>query len=137
MAPIPKPFRGVALLERRERRRDLVRHEQREMAAAKRRDHGKCRWPRCEYAKRHLPIDPCHLMHRGMGGDPKGTRTTRDQVISMCRIHHGLLDRGDLDIQPMTSAGTDGPVAFYRRLASGRLEHVATEVQIGVSVTRR
>lgn len=132
----PKPMKGAALLASRERRAVHVRDEQREMQAAKRRDGHKCRWPSCAYAKRDLPIDACHLVHRGMGGDPKRTRTTRDQIWAACRIHHGLYDRGEIDVQPLTSAGTDGPLAFYRRAGSGRLEHVATEVRIGVSVTR-
>jgi hypothetical protein len=132
-----KPVRGTFLLERRAKRRSRVTAEQREMQAAKVRDGGKCRWPRCDYAGQKLPIDPCHFVHRSMGGNPKGDRTTRQTVISLCRVHHGLFDRGDVDIVPMRPVEmADGPCVFFVRSESGRMDHVATERVIGVSETR-
>ena len=80
------------------------------MRAALRRDHYRCRWPNCEYAKLDLPIDACHETHRGMGGNPKLDRTTRQTVLALCRIHHGLWDRGEITITPLTREGFDGPI---------------------------
>jgi hypothetical protein len=83
------------------------------MRAAKTRDGHRCRVPRCEYRRQGMPIDACHLTHRGMGGNPSGDRTTRDQIVSLCRIHHGLLDQGLMHVEPLTSAIADGPLEFF------------------------
>lgn len=133
----PKPAKGSYLTEARMRRAKRVAAEQREMRQAKRRDGDKCRVPRCAYRSLKLPIDPCHFIHRGMGGNPKGDRTTRETVISLCRMHHGAYDRGDLEIEPLTSDGADKACAFYHRTEAGRMECVGVEQRIGVSVTRR
>jgi hypothetical protein len=132
----PKPVRGSALLARKERRSVRQRLEQKEMQAAKKRDHGKCRWPNCQYAKKDIPIDAAHIVrHRGMGGNPDGDRTTRNQVAALCRLHHGLFDAAEVDIQPTTDAGTDGPMAFYTKdKETGDFVHIATETRVGVSV---
>lgn len=130
-----KPLKGTATLERRQRRADVTSHERREMDAAKRRDHGKCRVPRCEYAPKKLRIDACHQIHRGMGGNPAKDRTTRATVISLCVVHHGLYDRGELDIEPLTDQHFDGVCAFYA-VDGQRREHYATERIIGVSEPR-
>jgi hypothetical protein len=77
------------------------------------------------------------MQHRGMGGDPKGTRTTRATVISLCRIDHGRYDRGDLRIEPLTAKDFDGPCEFHdRNDETGQFEHVGTETRIGVSTVR-
>lgn len=133
----PKPIKGAHLLDRRETRRKRVAAEQKHMQDALRRDSRKCRLvPKCEYAKRDLPIDPCHQQHRGHGGNPKGDRTTRQTVIAGCRIHHGMWDRNEIDAQPMTDRGFDGVVAYYKRNETGEMEHFATEQYIGVEETR-
>jgi hypothetical protein len=106
------------------------------MQAALKRDGHACRVPHCPYRAKKLPIDPAHQVHRGIGGDPKGTRTTRATVIALCRCCHGAYDRGDLDIEAMTHLIFDGPCAFYRRVESGRLVCVAVEKRLGVSVER-
>ena len=136
MAFLLKPVKGTFLLERREKRRSRVTAEQKEMQAAKKRDGGKCRWPQCEYIGQKLPVDACHQVHRGQGGNPKGDRTTRQTIISLCRVHHSLWDRGGVDITPMRCDGFDGPCSYFVRGESGRMEHVATEKYIGVSSTR-
>jgi len=108
----PKPRRGDALLERRTKRATTVKAEQAEMQAALKRDGRKCRVPACQYMAQNLPIDACHLRHRGMGGNPARDRTTRQQIISLCRIHHGQMDAGELVVYPMTEAGTDRQCRF-------------------------
>lgn len=109
----PKPMRGSALLERKERRANVKAHETREMQAALKRDGRKCRWPGCngKYRGLTLPIDACHQKHRGSGGNPDGTRTTRQTIISLCRRHHGLWDSGLIKIEPrFPKLGFDGQI---------------------------
>jgi len=135
--PLTKPLKGSALLQRRINRKAVVAAEQKEMRAALTRDGHKCRFPRCDV--RDLPIDPCHLQHRGMGGNPKGDRTERKTVIALCRIHHGLYDRGELDIEPLTPDVFDGPCDWYVYAILNepkRRIHWATESRIGISETR-
>lgn len=132
-----KPIRGAAMLERRGRRAELVAHERREMDAAKRRDGHKCRWPACEFAGKKLPIEGAHaFQHRGVGGNPDGSRTARKLIVSLCKIHHSLVDRAELEIEALTNEMADGPLAFFRRAESGRMQHVASESRIGVSEAR-
>lgn len=134
-----KPQKGAHRLERLDRRADTVQHEQREMQAAMKRDGRKCRFAHCTGSYRGIrqPIDPAHVTqpnsekHRGMGGDRTGgTRTSRQWVIALCRRHHELYDTNppQIDIEPITSAGMDGPVAFYERnKETGRMVHIFTE----------
>lgn len=133
-----KPAKGTALLQARERRASRVAAEQKVMQAALRRDEHKCRVPRCEYASKKLPIDPAHKVHRGIGGDPRGTRTTLDTIIGLCRIHHGQYDQGVLVIEPLQEAlGFNGPCAYYVPAEDGsRLVCIGVERVIGVSVER-
>jgi hypothetical protein len=129
----PKPKRGMALLARRQKTAERVKAEQKAMREAKQRDSQTCRRPRCQHKK--LPVDACHMRHRGMGGNPKGDRTTRATVISLCRIDHGLYDAGDLWIEPLTAQDFDGPCEFYEKhQETGVMEHIGTETRIGVSV---
>lgn len=136
----PKPRRGDTTLARTSQKRSRKLAEEKVMAAAKRRDGGKCRWPRCECASTTIPIDAVHfLQHRGAGGNPKGDRTAHTgQIIALCRRHHDMLDKyQDIAIEPIdATALADGPLVFYRRVASGRFAHVATETYRGISVTK-
>jgi hypothetical protein len=62
-----------------------------------------------------------------MGGNPRGDRTTLDAMFALCRIHHGLYDRGEMDCKPLQPVmGTRGPMAFVSH--SGR-----ASVLIGVN----
>jgi hypothetical protein len=124
-----KPIRGSGLLARRERRADLTAHEQKEMQAALRRDGRQCRVPQCGFKYQKLPVDPCHRVHRGMGGNPKGDRTTRQSVIALCRMHHGYYDRGILLIDPLDETKAfDGPCSFRSHDSrSGNTVRLASE----------
>jgi hypothetical protein len=137
--PQPKPAKGSAQLDRRARRAVRVKGETEAMQEARRRDmancHG-CRFPRCEFMARKPTLDVCHEIHRGMGGNPKGDRTTRDTLILYCRPHHGQYDRHDIDHEPLTPLGTDGPCLFKRRNRDGVFETVEIERLVGVSETR-
>lgn len=140
MVGFPKPLRGTALLEKRERRAQQQKHEKAEMHAALVRDKMQCRLGKlCDFAARHkvLPVDPAHLTHRGMGGNKKLDRTTRQTVVALCRLAHGQWDAGLIDLRPLTDAGFDGPVSFHwKHPETGELVQFAAETVIGVSVMR-
>lgn len=108
-----KPPKGEFLLERRGKSRSRVTAEQKVMREAVRLDGHRCRYPKCAY--RDIPIDACHVIHRGMGGNPKLDRTTLESIFAGCRIHHGQYDRGEFDVRFMVPArGTRGLMSFVR-----------------------
>lgn len=131
MLTFPKPARGTAYLEGRTRRAARRNAEQSVMRAAKKRDGGKCRRPGCKgtFEGLRLPIDACHGVHRGAGGNPDGSRTAETrQIISLCRWHHSRWDAHLMRIDPLTDAGFDGPCAFYDRdEETGEFKHAASE----------
>lgn len=135
-----KPRRGDYKIERTAKRKAHEAAEQSIMQAALRRDHNKCRFPRCEFAKFNLPVDPAHFMrHRGMGGNPQGDRTeSTGQIVALCRRHHDMLDRYlEIEIEPVSfSLLADGPLRYYRRGESGLMLHIYTEPITYVSETR-
>lgn len=139
MAPLqrtalPKPLKGEYALERHARKADGRAEEQRTMTRAKIRDGRKCRWPVCRLK---LQIEACHRMHRGMGGNPDGSRTTRGTLITFCTRHHQLWDLSQIDVRPQEERiGFDGCADFFVRSESGEWQIFASERLIGVSVTR-
>ena len=104
-------------MERKSKRQAQKAAELRIMREAKRRDGGKCRVPGC---RRDLPIDACHLHHRGLGGNPSLSRTTRQTVIALCRWHHGLYDTCRLRIEPLTAQDFDGKCEFWQQDDDGK-----------------
>lgn len=138
----PKPPRGEYSLERRGKKRERKLAEDRIMAAARRRDGNKCRFPRCSY--KGLIVEVAHFDHRGMGGNPSGDKTQRDLLICLCVRHHDQFDgralpQISIDPVPVVGGvrrGTDGPCVFYVRDETGAWQHVATERLIGISETR-
>lgn len=135
-----KPPRGEYSLERRGKKRERKLAEDRIMAAARRRDGNKCRFPRCEF--KGLIVGVAHVdRHRGMGGNPALDRTERHRLMALCVRHHDQFDgrtMPKIDVVPVnTKQGTDGPCAYYMRdEISGVWQHVATERLIGISETR-
>jgi hypothetical protein len=125
----PKDPPGTFRRERRARKRSLTANEKAIMAEAVALDGGRCRYPRCPH--RSLVVVACHVIHRGMGGNPQGDRTRVDLLISFCVIHHRLYDEGKLDFDQKTAAGTRGPCVFYR-IMNGQSVHVGTERIAGV-----
>lgn len=131
----PKPIKGTWLLEKRQRRQLIVKTEQKIMREAKRRDGNVCRFPMCRH--KSLPIDPAHIIHRGMGGNPKGDRTKTALIVSLCRIHHGQFDACLINVQPQDpTLGANGPMDFFIRSESGRFELFASEKRLGVSIVK-
>ncbi len=135
---LAKPLKGDYRLEQRKAQRQRKATEADIMAEAKKRDHGKCRFPRCTFTD--LRVESAHLVHRGMGGNPALDRTERRKLIALCLRHHQMLDRLRwIRIEPVDAdLGTDGCCAFYEiNPTNGVLEHIATEKLIGVSEPRR
>jgi hypothetical protein len=134
---LAKRKRGQTLLDHRDKTAKEKAAEQKLMRQCLALDERKCRVPRCEYAGRKLPIDPCHKIHRGIGGNPKGDRTTLETLIALCRVHHGEYDHGELEIDEQTPKGFRGPCDYYAvDHVTGELRHIGSDKVIGVSETR-
>jgi hypothetical protein len=132
----PKPIRGEYALSRSQRRKAHKAREKKTMHWVKHvRDGNKCRVPRCRY--KDIPVDCCHLHHRGIGGNPHEDRTISALLFAACRVHHGQLDAGDLKVEPLTPAGMDNVVAWYLRdQETGKFQCIGVEQRIGVSEAR-
>lgn len=129
---LQKPAKGSTYMAAKERRADRRDAEDAIMKQARQRDGNRCRWRTCtgKYRGLVLPIDICHNVHRGMGGNPKLDRTTRDQLVALCRKHHQAWDDGLIDLQPISDAGFDGLISFHEKhKETGVMQHVATEVR--------
>lgn len=113
----PKPAKGTALIERRERRRAVEAFEDAEKHKVRIRDRMQCRWPQCGYCRRYknLTLHCAHIYGKGIGGD-HGFRSTADNMILLCSLRHEgpiSLHSGDCRIEPVTDRGADGPCRFW------------------------
>jgi hypothetical protein len=122
----PKPPRGAYKAERDATKRELKGFEDDEKQKARVRDMGACRgcrWPHCRHRKDARALEVAHMRAKGMGGD-HGTVSHASQLILLCYWHHqadpqeghpeGSIERHTLRIEPLTDAGTNGPVKFLR-----------------------
>ena len=114
---------------------------------SKARDRHRCRWPRADHPDGICrgPLESAHRVAIGMGGDPTGTRTSTAELLTTCfEIHqgpHGLERHGRLWV-PLTDAGADGPIAFYRVVGRDAFMNpitieIARERAVGVLDTMR
>ena len=111
--PQPKPSTPL-VLERHARKQQRSSHEDFVKRAAKRRDGGLCRWPRCEFRKVVQPIDGAHVFQaKGMGGDPQHLRTERKHVMALCRLHHRAQEKHELEVEALTPELADDKCAFW------------------------
>lgn len=132
-----KPLKGEKLLAQRAQAQLRINAERKIMRECVRLDERRCRVPRCQHAGLKLPIDPCHKIHRGMGGNRKLDRTTLETLIALCRIHHGLYDTGRLDIDEHDAVkGFRGLCDYYTVALDGKRTHIGSDKVIGVSVER-
>jgi len=118
----PKPSRGTALLEREHRKAALKAEEDAVIADAKRLDGFRCRWP--EQHKCRGGLEGAHVfLHRGMGGNPAGDRTTVEAILTVCAWIHRRgpesIDGKQLKVEAETAQGTRGPCAYYRSTPDG------------------
>jgi hypothetical protein len=115
-ATLTKPSREERKRATRTRRRERRETERAEKQIVRHRDQYRCRMPLCGCRDAGMRLEVSHQRHKGMGGNPKGDRSTQDQMILLCRVRHqqGIISRhkGSLAIRPLTDAGTAGPCAF-------------------------
>lgn len=131
MAASPKPAKGSALIERRERRKQVEAFEDAEKHKVRIRDRMQCRWPACEYCRRYknLTLHVAHLDSKGIGGD-HGMRSSADQMMLLCFLSHQgprSLHSGDRRITPLTDRGTNGPCSFEMATEAGWVTVFAEE----------
>lgn len=120
-----KPAKGTALIERREKRKEVEAFEDASKRQVRLRD-VTCRWARATgdcYCLRYknLTLHVAHLYDKGAGGD-HGVRSTPDQMIVLCSLRHQgelSLHSGRARITPITERGTDGPCQFEMETESG------------------
>jgi hypothetical protein len=119
------------------KRRQSVSAERQAKQQAKARDGGRCRFPGCGCHALGLKIESSHLVHKGIGGNPSGDRSTTAGLMTLCSVRHRTgqwaRDNGRLRYVPLTGDGCDGPVKWQIRDAGE--EHwftVASETAIGV-----
>lgn len=103
---IPKPAKGSTTALRRRKARQVKSYERAVMNQARERD-GNC----CRYCGKH-PGEVAHMSHRGMGGNPSGSRTVAPKLLVLCKWHHVMYDAAQLVIDPLTSDGANGPLRF-------------------------
>lgn len=119
MPASPKPAKGTALMERREKRKKIVAAEEEEKHKVRIRDRMMCRWPACEYCRRYknLTLHVAHVQGKGRGGS-----NLASNMILICSLRHEgpiSLHSGDCRVSPLTSRGTDGPVLFEMQTEAG------------------
>jgi hypothetical protein len=116
IAPLSKRVNGFTRAEAmRKRQRIRAAHEYRAKKYVRQRDRHACRVPGCDWYAQGYALHVAHLIDKGMGGDKRGLRTTRQTMITLCWNHHQgpiSLHSKRLVIYPLTDAGTDGPCRF-------------------------
>jgi len=132
---LTKPEKGSSLAAKRKRKREQKATESAAMKAARRRDRV-CRFPICPCGQFKLRLEVAHQRHRGMGGNPKGDRTTTAGLVLLCVARHqGSLSvhSGDLRWVGLTKDGADGPIAWETMGVDGRWIELVREVRCGVT----
>jgi hypothetical protein len=132
--PLAKPSRGSWKLEREQRKSGNDAEELAGKKAAKARD-GRCRWPLRHKCRGGL--EGAHVVDKSRGG-----ANAPENIITFCAwIHRSgpeSIHSKDYAVQPLTSLGTNGPCAFYRRVWSETkrgefsLLCIGKEVSIGI-----
>lgn len=110
-----KEPKGSLKVERALRRLKHKTAEDQNKAEVRRRDK-RCRFPLCGCRRFALVLHVSHAEHKGMGGNPKGDRSTPDLMVYVCAARHRenrmAIDRGTVRWQPLTPAGANGPIAW-------------------------
>lgn len=118
MTGFPKPSRGTAKAARRERTRQARKQERDAKAEVRRRDKT-CRFPLCGCRRGGYALHVAHGTHKGMGGNPKGDRSTAAGMVLLCAPRHResvlSIDRGTLRWEALTEAGADGPIRWQTK----------------------
>lgn len=76
-----------------------------------------CAFPMCGCRRKRLLLEVSHLVHQGMGGNPKEDRNVPELLIQVCNHRHRVgriaVDNKTLQCRPLTAAGTNGPVSWW------------------------
>lgn len=115
--PQPKPVKGTQAMDRRDRRKGIVKAEDTNKEAARIRDGRRCRMPHCPICRQYRTLVPqvAHVFQaKGMGGDPTLVRSQVGLLMVLDPVIHGMQERGEVDIVPLhAELGTAGPCEFY------------------------
>lgn len=133
MISFQKPARGSYVLDREQRRYEIVKAERLAKAAARKRDHWGCRWPN---HKCRGPIEVAHIFFdKGMGGD-HGTVSDTWNLLTLCASRHRLgtpsVHGKDLRVEAETADMADDCCSFWERDEHGIWICVGVELAIGV-----
>lgn len=116
MAPLWKPSRTDRKKLTLSRRRERKQNEDGAKAEVRKRDKFRCRFPLCGCGKLKLPLEVSHDFHKGIGGNPKGDRSTPEIMVLLCNHRHqyGKVSRhaGTLRALAQTGDGYNGPVTW-------------------------
>lgn len=115
---LAKPAKGSALIERKDRAKEIRAHEDAEKAKVRKRDKH-CIWPRCENCQVYKPRLECaHGQAKGMGGD-HGERSDADNMSYVDYLTHQgphSIHSGHRRIRPLDAKlGHNGPRACEER----------------------
>jgi len=132
MSPaLPKPAKGTALIERKQRRKAIEAFEDREKQIVRVRDR-KCRWPRCPHCKAFRPrLEVAHVIAKGAGGSSEAA----NMMLLDFLTHQGgptSLEQHGRKIEPLTADGANGPCSFWISDGVGGWVLVGEETSIGV-----
>lgn len=127
--PLKKPAKGSGLMERKDRRREIVAVEEAAKDAVRARDKS-CRWPFCENCKRYKPrLEAAHNPPKGMGGDHSERSAPEDMILLDFLTHQGAggLEQHGKRIEWLTPQRNAGPCQFWAKDDSGAWYLVAEE----------
>jgi hypothetical protein len=126
--PLFKGSRGALVLAREKAQAEFEALERREKAKAKKRDGGRCRWP--EAHKCRFGLESAHVVDASLGG-----RMASSNLVTVCAWVHRRgpesIHGKQIKVEPLTAAGADGPLSFWRKDAAGAWFMVAREVAPG------
>lgn len=121
----------------------IEKAEEKNKAAAKKRDGSRCRLPFCPWCqafKQQLLHGAHVIAAKGAGGDPALDVSQRHHLMALCALSHASQEPHEWGVTPLTAALTDGPCEFYiardvydTETQRYRTEHVlwAREIAIG------
>jgi hypothetical protein len=101
---------------------------------------GRCRFPMCGCGMTRDGfwwVEVSHFaQHKGMGGDPTGDRSSPDKLICVCNWRHKearySIDKGSVRCVPLTTDGSNGPVAWEVKFDGYGWIEVARETAVQV-----
>lgn len=137
-----KPSRTARKVTTLKTRTERKTTEDKNKRAAKKADGYRCRFPWCGCKQLGLRIESSHQQHKGMGGNPKGDRSTPEGLLTLCVHRHQdgkiSIGKGTLWAEALDKRkGVRGPVRWWgdRETLGMRgkgFYHLATESKPGL-----